>query len=388
MNGFDYFNPARVVFGNKPYEKIEAFLKETGITSLMMIHTRSAVRLGIYDEIEAMCGRLGIRFVSNGNVESNPKIELIRELVEEARKNGTDCLLAAGGGSVIDTAKAVAMGVPYDGDTWDFYEGKADPKEALPIIAVSTVPSSGSETSQATIVSNGLVKAGYEAEMIVPKLAVLNPEFTLTLPAHMTACGISDILSHLMERYFTNTDHVDTTDYMIVGAAKALMLNGERVMKDLSDYEARAEVQWLASIAHNNSLETGREPDWASHRLEHELSGQYGINHGEGMAVTMLAYLKYVAAHHPEKPAQLAHQLFGVEYGEYTEEEMVLKLVEHLEHFYRHTLGIRTTLAEMEIDDTHFEEMADRATNNGTSTVGHYYPLDKEKFIEVLRLAL
>ncbi len=388
MNGFDYFNPARVVFGNKPYEKIEAFLKETGVTSLMMIHTRSAVRLGIYDEIEAMCGRLGIRFVSNGKVESNPKIELIRELVEEARDNGTDCLLAAGGGSVIDTAKAVAMGVPYSGDAWDFYEGKAVPQKALPIIAVSTVPSSGSETSQATIVSNGLVKAGYEDEMIVPKLAVLNPEFTMSLPAHLTACGISDILSHLMERYFTNTKHVDTTDYMIVGAAKALMLNGERVMKDLSDYEARAEVQWLASIAHNNSLETGREPDWASHRLEHELSGQYGINHGEGMAVTMLAYLKYIASCHPEKPAHLAHQLFGVEYNEYTEEEMTLKLAEHLEHFYKNTLGLRTTLTEMDIDDTHFEEMADRATNNGTSTVGHYYPLDKEKFIAVLKLAL
>ena len=387
MNGFDYFNPARVVFGNKPYEGIEKYLKETGVSSLMMIHTRSAVRLAIYDEIEAMCKRLGIAFVSNGDVESNPKIELIRVLVEEGRKNKIDCLLAAGGGSVIDTAKAVAMGVPYDGDAWDFYDGTAEPKEALPIVAVSTVPSSGSETSQATIVSNGLVKAGYESEMIVPKLAVLNPEFTLTLPARMTACGISDILSHLMERYFTNTEHVDTTDYMIVGAAKALMLNGERVMKNLSDLDARSEVQWLASIAHNNSLETGREPDWASHRIEHELSGQYGINHGEGMAVVMLAYLKYVAVHHPKKPTQLAHQLFGVEYGEYTEEEMVLKLVEHLEHFYRHTLGIRTTLTEMEIDDTHFEEMAMRATG-GNGTVGHYYPLDKEKFIEVLKLAL
>ena len=386
MKGFEYINPARVVFGGKPYDAIEKFLKESGAESLMMIHTRSAVRLGIYEEIESMCGRLGIRFIANGDVESNPKIELIRELVRQGRENGTDCLLAAGGGSVIDTAKAVAMGIPYDGDTWDFYDGKAVPQTALPVIAVSTVPSSGSETSTATIVSNGLVKAGYEDEMIVPKLAVLNPEFTLSLPAHLTACGISDILSHLMERYFTNTEHVDTTDYLIVGAAKALMLNGERVMKDLSDYQARAEVQWLASIAHNSSLETGRESDWASHRIEHELSGQYGINHGEGMAVIMLAYLKYVAEHHPKKTAQLAHQLFGVEYNEYTESEMTLKLVEHLEQFYR-MLGLRTTLTEMDIDDTHFEEMAMRATG-GNGTVGHYYPLNKDQFIEVLRLAL
>jgi alcohol dehydrogenase YqhD (iron-dependent ADH family) len=334
-----------------------------------------------------MCERLGIAFVSNGSVQSNPKIELIRELVDEGRRAKTDMLLAAGGGSVIDTAKAVAMGIPYGGDVWDFYEGNGDLQQALPVIAVSTVPSSGSETSQATIVSNGLVKAGYESEMIVPKLAVLNPEFTMTLPAHMTACGVSDILSHLMERYFTNTEHVDTTDYMIVGAAKALMLNGERLMKDLSDYDARCEVQWLASIAHNNSLETGREPDWASHRLEHELSGQYGINHGEGMAVVMLAYLRYIASRHPKKTAQFANQMFGFEYTNYTEEELTLKLAEQLEHFYK-MLGLRTTLGEMNIDDTHFEEMADRATSCGSSTVGHYYPLDKEKFIEVLKMAL
>lgn len=387
MNGFNYLNPARVVFGNKPYEAIEGFLRETGTTSLMLVHTRSAVRLGIYDQIEALCKSLGIAFMSNGDVESNPKIELIRELVEEGRKNNVDLVLAAGGGSVIDTAKAVAMGLPYDGDVWDFYAGKAVPEKAVPICVISTVPSSGSETSTASIVSNGLIKAGYEDEKIVPKLAVLNPEFTLTLPAKMTACGVSDILSHLMERYFTNTEHVDTTDYLIVGAAKALMLNGERVMKDLSNLDARAEIQWLASIAHNNSLETGRESDWASHRIEHELSGQYGINHGEGMAVIMLAYLKYVAVRHPKKTAQLAHQLFGVEYFEYTEEEMTLKLAERLEQFYK-MLGLRTTLTEMGIDDTHFEEMALRATSNGTSTVGHYYPLDKDKFVEVLKLAL
>lgn len=386
MNGFNYLNPARVAFGNKPYESIEAYLKETGVSSLMMIHTNSAKRLGIFDEIKALCAKLGISFTSNGDVESNPKIELIRELVKECRDASVDCLLAAGGGSVIDTAKSVAMGVPYDGDVWDFYEGKAVPETALPIIAVSTVPSSGSETSTASIVSNGLIKAGYEDEKIVPKLAVLNPEFTLTLPAKLTACGISDILSHLMERYFTNTKHVDTTDYLIVGAARALMLNGERVMKDLSDYDARAEVQWLASIAHNSSLETGRESDWASHRIEHELSGQYGINHGEGMAVIMLAYLKYVASRHPESPAKLAHQLFGIEYFEYTKEEMVLKMVGCLEQFYK-MLGLRTTLTEMGIDDTHFEEMAFRACGE-SGTVGHYYPLDKEKFIEVLKLAL
>jgi alcohol dehydrogenase YqhD (iron-dependent ADH family) len=174
---------------------------------------------------------------------------------------------------------------------------------------------------------------------------------------------------------------------LIEGALKALMLNGERVMENPSDYDARAEVQWLASIAHNNLLDTGRESDWASHRIEHELSAQYGITHGEGMAVVMLAYLKYVAIKHPEKTAQLANRLYGIDYSNYSKEQMTLKLIENFSNFYK-MLGLRTTLTEMGIDDSHFEEMAMRATSNNTNPVGHYYPLDKDKFVEVLKLAL
>ena len=387
MRDFEFMNPARIIFGRDPYPRVEELLKEMKVTSLMMVHTKSAVRLGIYDEIESMCKRLGIRFTANGGVEPNPRVELIRELIEEGRKAKVDFLLAVGGGSSMDTAKAIAMGIPYDGDVWDFYDGRAVPAEALPVGAISTIPSSGSETSTATIISNGVVKAGCEDEKVIPKFAVLDPEYTLGLPPYLTACGLSDILSHMIERYFTNTKHVDTTDYMITGAAKALLINAERVMKDQSDYDARAEVQWLATVAHNNSLETGREPDWASHRIEHELSGQYNINHGEGMAVVLLAYVKYIAEHHPEKSAQLAEQLFDIERAGKSDKEMTLLLADELYKYYK-MLGLRTTLTEMEIDDSHFEEMADRATSNGTSTVGHYYPLDKEKFIEVLKLAL
>lgn len=387
MKDFEFVNPARIIFGTEPYERVEQILKEEGVKSLMLIHTNSAVRLGIFEKLESICKRNGIRFRSNGRVEANPKIGLIREIIEECKDAETDYLIAAGGGSPIDTAKAVAMGVPYDGDVWDFYDGSALPAQVLPVGVISTIPSSGSEASTASIVSNGLVKAGYEDEKLIPRFAVLDPDYTLGLPRRLTAAGLSDILSHMMERYFTNTEHTDAMDYMIVGAAKSLILNAERIMKDPGDFGARSEVQLLATIAHNDMLGMGREQDWASHRVEHELSGQYGINHGEGMAVVMLAYVKYVAEHHPKKTAQLAEQLFDVERADMDDREMTLRLADELHKYYT-MLGLRTSLTEMGIGSEHFEEMADRATNNGTSTVGHYYPLDKDKFIEVLKLAL
>lgn len=363
-------------------------LKKLSVKSLMMVYSGDFVKtLGIFQEIESICKENNIRFVENGNVVPNPKVELVRELVELGRENDTDFVLAVGGGSSVDTAKAVAMGIPYYGDVWDFFEGKATLDEELPIGVISTIPASGSETSNAAIISSGLNKLGYEDEKIIPQFAVMNPHYTKTLPLYQSACGISDILSHLLERYYTNTEYVDTPDYLIEGAAKALMLNGERIMTNPENYNARAEVQWLASIAHNNLLDTGRASDWASHRIEHELSAQYGIVHGEGMAVVMLAYLRYVAEKHPKKTAQLANRLFDVDYSNYTEKEMTLKLANNLEAFYK-MLGLKTTLTEMNIDETHFEEMALRATKDDTAPVGHYYPLDKEKFIEVLKLAL
>lgn len=388
MIDFEYVNPARIIFGEKPYGRIAERLKEYNVHSLLMVYSGEFVKtLGIYQEIEKICHDQNITFISNGNVVPNPKVELVRELIQTGRENRTDFVLAVGGGSSVDTAKAVALGMNYDGDVWDFFTGKAEPDTVLPVGVISTIPASGSETSNAAIISNGLSKLGFESEKIIPKFAVMNPHYTRTLPAYQSACGISDILSHLLERYWTNTKHVDTTDYLIEGAVKAVMLNGERIMQNPDDYDARAEIQWLASISHNNLLNTGRQDDWASHRIEHELSAQYGITHGEGMAVVMLAYVKYCSKKHPEKMAQFANRVFNIDCSNYTEEEMVMLLAERLEQFYK-KLNLKTTLTEMNIDNTHFVEMADRATKNNTSPVGHYYPLDKERIIEVLKLAL
>lgn len=387
MVDFEYVNPARIIFGTQPYDKVADLLREQGVRSLLLVYSGDFVKeLGIFGEIEKICRDGGIHFVSDGGVVPNPRVELVRKLVETGRREGTDFVMAAGGGSAIDTAKAVAIGIPYDGDVWDFYSGDAAIEAALPVGVISTLPASGSETSNASILSKDLSKVGVEDNRLIPRFAVMNPEYTLGLPAFQTACGVADILSHLLERYFTNTEHVDTTDYLIEGAVRALMVNGIRVMEAPGDIHARAEVQWLASIAHNNLLDTGRVSDWASHRIEHELSAQYGITHGEGMAVVLLAYLKYVAVRNPHKTAQLCNRLFHVDYKNHTEREMTEILADYLKGFFV-KLGLRTSLRELSIDGRDFEAMALRATNHGSGTVGHYYPLDAEKFVEVLRLA-
>lgn len=387
MINFQYNNPARVIFGDGAEKSIEALFVEYNVKSLLLVYSGSFIKdLGIWDTVHSACKKLNIAFYEEGNVVPNPKIELVRNLVSLGKSKSVDFVLAVGGGSSIDTAKAVSIGVPYDGDVWDFFEGKSNIKEALPIGVITTLPSSGSETSNCSIISNGILKVGVESDLIIPKFAVMNPRFTMGLPPYQTSCGLADILSHLLERYFTDVENVDTTDYLIEGAVKALMLNAERLMMNPKDYNARAEVQWLASIAHNNLLDTGRISDWGSHRIEHELSAQYGITHGEGMSVVLVAWTHYMALNKPKKLAQLANRLYGIDYHNYTEKEMALILSKKLKEFFS-SLNLKTTLSELNIGDEHFEEMALRATNNNTSTVGHYIPLDKNKFIDILHLA-
>lgn len=388
MENFHYYNPAKIIFGKESEKEIGNLIADYHVKSLLMVYSGDFIKvLGIWDTVKTACERCGAKFFECGSVVPNPKVELVRELVTLGKDNGVDFVLAVGGGSSIDTAKAIAIGIPYAGDVWDFYSGKATINEALPIGVISTLPASGSETSNCSIISNGLSKVGVEDDQIIPRFAIMNPEFTRTLPAYQTSCGVADILSHLLERYFSATENVDTTDFLIEGAVRALMLNGERIMKNPQDYNARAEIQWLASIAHNNLLDTGRVADWGSHRIEHEISAQYGITHGEGMAVVLLAWTKYMAKEKPEKLAQLANRIFNVDYHDYSLSDMALQLSSRLESFFK-MLHLKTSLTEMEIDDSHFEEMASRATGNGTTTVGHYIPLDKTRFVEILKLAL
>ena len=388
MINFQYYNPAKIVFGVGAEKELAVLLKPEKATSLMLIYSGDFIKeLGIYDVVRQACNELKIKFFENGNVEPNPRIELVRELVSLGKENGVDFILAAGGGSAIDTAKAVALGIPYDGDVWDFFVYDVAPHRVIPTGVISTLPASGSETSNCTIISNGLSKLGFEHNDIIPKFAIMNPKHTLTLPAYQTSCGVADILSHLLERYFSDVPHTDVTDYLIEGAVKALLLNGERVIRKPDDINVRAEIQWLASIAHNNLLDTGRIGDWASHRIEHEISAQYGVTHGEGMAVALVAWTKYIAAKKPEKLAQLANRIFGVDYHDYTLNEMAEKLSEKLKNFFE-LLNLKTNLTQLGIGREHFRDMAARATKNGRRQIGHYFPLDEKRIEEVLEMAV
>ncbi|MCR5051149.1 MAG: iron-containing alcohol dehydrogenase [Streptococcus sp.] len=386
MIGFEYYNPAKIVFGEDSEQQLTALLKENKVSSLLLVYSGDFIKdLGIYAVIEKAVKELGIAFSENGNVVPNPEVDLVRQLVEQGKKDKVDFVLAVGGGSSIDTAKAVALGIPYDGDVWDFFDKGISPKEVLNIGVIATTASSGSETSNASIISNGEWKLGFEDDRIIPKFAIMNPKYTAGLPLYQTAVGIADVLAHLLERYFSDTQHSDVTDYLIEGGIRALLLNADRLLDDLSDINARAEIQWLASVAHNNFLDAGRSADWGSHRIEHELSAQYHIVHGEGMAVVLLAWIRYVAERKPWRPALLASRVFGVDAHDYDEKERALILAEKLEAFFK-SLELKTTLTELGIDDKDFEIMAKRATRNGS--VGHYELLDADSIQEILKLAL
>lgn len=386
MKGFEYYNPAKIVFGEDSETRLFNLLSDFNVTSLLLVYSGDFIKtLGIYDVIRDAVERLGIRFSESGEVVPNPSIELVRKLVDQGKKDNVDFVLAVGGGSSIDTAKAVALGIPYDGDVWDFFDKGVSPDKVLNIGVIATTASSGSETSNAAILSYGEWKKGFEDDRIIPKFAIMNPRYTANLPWYQTSVGIADVLAHLLERYFSDEKNSDTTDYLIEGAVRALQVNARRLKEDPTNINARAEVQWLASVAHNNFLDAGRSADWGSHRIEHELSAQYNITHGEGMAVVFVAWTKYMAEVKPWRLALLASRVYGKDPYDFSEKERALLLSEELERFFRN-LGVKTRLSELGIDSKDFEIMAQRATAGGS--VGHYVPLDANRIVEILNLAL
>ena len=386
MIGFEYYNPAKIVFGEGSEKSLAKLLKQNKVKSLLLVYSGDFIKkLGIYDVIRDAVNELDIKFSESGEVVPNPGIELVRKLVEQGKKDEVDFVLAVGGGSSIDTAKAIAIGIPYDGDVWDFFSKGTVPESVLGIGVIATTASSGSETSNAAILSYGEWKKGFEDDRIIPKFAIMNPRYTVNLPAYQTYVGIADVLSHLLERYFSDEKNSDTTDYLIEGAIRALQVNAKRLIEDPADINARAEIQWLASVAHNNFLDAGRTADWGSHRIEHELSAQYNITHGEGMAIVFVAWTKYMAEIKPWRLALLASRVFGKDPYDFDEKERALLLSEELERFFKN-LGLKTKLSELGITDKDFEVMANRATAGGN--VGHYVPLDARKIIDILKLAL
>lgn len=385
MENFHYYNPAKILFGKNADQQVGKEIKKYGQRVLLVYGGTFVKELGIYDNLIQQFLEENITFVEFDKVVSNPLVEHVEEAIALCKEHDIQFVLAIGGGSAIDTAKAVAVGAHYSGPVWDFYDGTAEPTAALPVGTILTIPSSGSEMSNCSILSKDEAKVGLETDFIIPVFSVLNPTYTYSLPVYQTSVGIADIFSHLLERYFSNSENVNLTDFMLEGAMKSLIINAAKVLQDPSNYDYRAEIMWTASVAHNNLLDTGRVADWASHRIEHELSAQYNITHGEGMAIVFPAWMTYMTEHHPAKLAQLAMRVFNADGVAFSTEELAAQATQKVKTFFQ-SLGMAKNLTELNIDDQDFLKMATRATQNGP--VGHYVPLDAEKIVDILMIAL
>ena len=319
MDNFTFYSPTKFVFGKETEKEAGALVKSFG-GSRVLIHYGggSAVRSGLVDRVKDSLKKAGLYFTELGGVKPNPRSGLVYEGIKRCRDEGIDFILAVGGGSAIDSSKAIAAGVLYDGDFWDFYSGKAGIEKALPVGTVLTIAAAGSEGSGDSVITKeeGMYKRGTGSEALRPKFSILNPELTTTLPAFQTACGITDIMAHLYERYLTNTRDVEVTDRLIEALLITMKNEAPKVMADLKDYQARANIMWAGTMAHTNSCGVGRSQDWNSHNIEHELSALYDCAHGAGLAVTMPSVFRYEMEHDRARFEQAAKRIWGVETAE------------------------------------------------------------------------
>ncbi|MBL7124182.1 MAG: iron-containing alcohol dehydrogenase, partial [Actinobacteria bacterium] len=346
----------------------------------------SIKKYGLYDKVLKSLKDAGLEIIELGGVQPNPRLSMVKKGIDICRKEKVDFILAVGGGSVIDSVKAIAAGVTYPGDVWNFYTGKAVAKEVIPLGVVLTIPAAGSETSVATVITKeeGSYKRAFESEMLRPKFAILNPEISYTLPPYQTACGVSDIMAHVMERYFTRVQNVDLTDRLCEATLETVIGNTPLVLKKPNSYQARAEIMWAGTIAHNDLLGTGRIGDWASHGIEHELSGIYDIAHGAGLSIIFPAWMKYVYKQDVERFAQFAVRVWNVEADFKNVEKVALEGIKRLEEFYK-KIGLPITLKEANIPYDRLEEMAEKCTEGGPR--GNFVRLDKNDVLEILKLA-
>jgi len=389
MLNFVYDNSTKMVFGKNTEQEVGKLTKEAGTKVLLHYGSGSIKKYGLYDKIIKSLREENVDFVELGGVVPNPRLSLVNKGIELCRKENVDFILAVGGGSAIDSAKAIALGVNYDGDVWDFYSKGAQPQEVLPVGVVLTIPAAGSESSVSSVITNenGNFKRGFRSEVIRPKFAILNPEITYTLPNYQTSCGAVDMIGHVIERYFTNTTNVEITDRLSESVMTTVINNAPLALNDNTDYNSRAELMWAGALAHNGICGTGRVEDWASHAMEHELSGIYDIAHGAGLAIVYPAWMKYVYKHDLSRFALFANKVFGIEVNGDNLEETALKGIEKLEEFYR-SINMPTRFSDANMTDEHIEEMATKASNNGEKIIGQFVKLNKEDIINIYKLAL
>ncbi len=386
MENFNFYSPTEFVFGMGRENECGALVKKFGGTKVLIHYGGgSAVRSGLIDRVKASLDAAGIPHVELGGVKPNPHDSLVYKGIEIVRQNGIDFILAVGGGSTIDSSKAIAMGVPYKGDFWDFYEGKASAARALPIGVVQTIAAAGSEGSGDSVVTkeDGMLKRGASSEHIRPKFAVQNPALLCTLPAYQTACGITDIMAHVFERYFTNTLEVEITDRLCEAVLLTMVKEGPRAIADPANYQVRANIMWAGTVAHNGVVGCGRSQDWNSHAIEHELSALYDCAHGAGLAVIMPSWMEYVVDHNVMRFAQMATRVFGCEMNFENPKSTALEGIRAFRRFL-HSIGMPINFSELGAKEEDIPKMVEKL-NPGDGW--GFVPLKAKDITEIYKIA-
>ena len=393
MKDFVYYAPTEVIFGKDSEEKVAGLIKKYGGHKVLVHYGgRSAAKSGLLDKMFALLKQGGVDFVTLGGVVPNPRLSLVQQGIDLCRKEKVDFILAIGGGSVIDSSKAIACGVPFDGNVWDIYMGKAEPASYLPVACVLTIPAAGSEMSDSSVITNedGDVKVGYSNAMSRPKFAIMNPVRTFTLPPYQTAAGVTDMMMHTMERYFSPEDDMDFTDALAEALLRSMKENVYKVLADPEDYRARAQIMWGGSVAHNDLTGCGMSGDWATHQLEHELSGMFDVTHGAGLAAIWPSWARYVLKVNVSRFVRFAVNVMDVP-NDFTDPEgTALKGIEAMERFY-HDIGMPINIHELigrEITDDEIKEMVRKCSRDGSAPQGGFkilYPEDMEAIYRMAR---
>ncbi len=386
MIDFIFENPCKIIFGRNALSFLGDEVRRYSDRVLLVYGGGSIKRMGLYDQVMGILAHNKVQVWELSGIKPNPLLSRAYEGIALCKAHDIGLVLAVGGGSAIDTAKVICNGCCYEGDVWDFSAGLATPKESLPLGTVPTLPAAGSEMSYSAVITKeeGMLKKGFNSRTNVPRFSLLNPEYTYTLPAYQTACGCVDILAHLMERYFTRVENVMLTDELLEACMRTVLANAPIVMEKPDDYDARAELMWTSALAHNTLLQTGRIGDWASHKLEHELSALYDIAHGAGLAIVFPAWLKYVLPQGKAKLGQFARRVMGVPEGFGDEEAIAWEGIRRLEAFYKQ-LEMPIRLIQAGIGAGRLEEMARRAAADGT--FGCFVPLQQQDALAIYQLA-
>ena len=392
IKDFNFYSPTQVVFGKSAEEQLAALVKRYGGTRVLVHYGGgSARRSGLLDKVFGILSDAGIGYVEMGGVVPNPLLSLVKDGIALCRKEKIDFILAVGGGSVIDSAKAIAYGVPYDGDVWDFWDGKAVPQGSLPVGVILTIPAAGSEMSDSCVVTRDedLNKRGFNNDLCRCKFAIMNPERTYTLPPYQTAAGATDIMMHTMERYFSKFDGMTLTDSIAESLLRTVKDSIFEVLKNPTDYRHRAQIMWAGSLSHNNLTECGLEKDFATHRLEHELSALFGVTHGAGLAAMWGSWARFVMPKHVSRFVQYAVNVMGVTNDLTDPEGTALRGIEATERFF-HAIGMPTSIPELlgrEVTDDEIALMVRKCSRGGTITLGSIEKIGTKEMETIYRMA-